>query len=134
MTPVRSSSSSLSGGPAGVGNCLVRRADPVNDEPVHFPLVFRRNMIVRIKRTAFAVADRHLAGDFHRQVGYVEALDGACPGFAVQDSPPDIIDAGSQGGNRTDACYDNTSKFHIYAFKLAARSSPRSSETAPGSR
>jgi hypothetical protein len=78
-------------------------------------------MIIRIKPAAFTVAEGNLTGDFNRQVRYIKALDATCTGLTIQDSPPDIIDTGTQRSNSTDAGYDNTSKFHIHAFKLAVR-------------
>jgi len=78
-------------------------------------------MIIRIKRAAFTVAEGNLTSDFHRQVRNIEALDATCTGLTIQDSSPDIIDTGTQRGDSTDAGYDNTSKFHIHAFKLAVR-------------
>ena len=78
-------------------------------------------MIVRIERAVLTVADGNLAGNFHRQVGNIETLNASRTGLALKDTSPDVIDTRTQRSDSTDAGYDNTSKFHIYAFKLAMR-------------
>ena len=68
---------------------------------------------------ALGVAERNFARDLGRQIRHIERLNGPCTGFGIQDPPPDIIHPRTQRCDGTDAGYDNTSQFHIHAFKLA---------------
>ena len=75
-------------------------------------------MIIGIERAAVAIPDGNLAGDLCRKIRDIKRLDRPRAGLGIQDSTPDIIDTRTQRGDGTDACYDNTSQFHIHAFKL----------------
>ena len=95
--------------PAGIGDRLDRRRQTVDDEIVHAPLILRRHPVIGVEQPFGRFADRHLAGDFRRQVADIEGLDGADAGFSGQQFFPVDLNPTPQGGQKAQTGNNHTS-------------------------
>ena len=88
--------------PAGIGDRLLGGGQRKDDELVHLALFLGRNPVIDVERARGRIAARHLSGDLRRQVGDIEALDGANARLSLDQPPPDGLNPDAQRRDQTE--------------------------------